>query len=701
MAYKSINLSSLPQIRGVLNAYAARFRWASLQLEVLCSLKLDTDICATLGQLPPKLEHLYLNLYEERIMSYPGEIGRAVLSNVLKWLLCAQRPMRSSEFCTAVAMNLSILSEFITTENILDLCSKFVVLDRGLDTFRFAHLSVREFLEKRPEYSQNSCHILAAEICLLQLIGSSKCSSAESFIKNEYPIGTGERLAPTAETIPGGFQAFRVLFSIEGDVVDPVLLIDTVAMHLAHETLKWFLDRSPNIRLTGTTLDKAKYKDEVMAILMDKCKDSKITKDILDAAASSVDRNSFEPLLARANENDIVPKDLVQCAAHGKGPGVITLLLDRYGDTSFTEIAMRRAAMIGSEDIMHILLDRGGASVPIRRLVVDAAGRGNDRIVRLLFNRGCEIDQKLLMRVAEYCSANTIEYLLGRVGEITKQELIEMLQISAKNWRHGPSLMKRLLDRAGDMEITENVLMAAIRCEKHGNELTSLLLDGGREVCFTEEVFEAAIRFLDLDETLLSLLSRIKAVGVTKGFLEAAVRNDRFGDEVLKLLMDIDQKIEITDQLVTYAAMNEVTGAEVTKLPENRIENLHVTQNTIETAALSGNRQTMEFLLDRVDNVMITEQVVINAMYRSDFRTPHGTLRLLLERARDLPITDRLLGLAVRYASGDDDTFALLWRRSHNPKIANDLVQVAVSNSAGVETLALLNRTEEVELERK
>lgn len=188
-----------------------RFRWASLQLEVLCSLKLDADVRAMLGQLPPKLEQLYLEIYEKRILSYQGEAGRSILSNALKWLLCAQRPMRSSEFCTAIAMNLNISPGDLTKERVLDLSHNFVVFDDGLDTFRFAHLSVREFLEKQPEYSLDLCHILAAEVCLFQLIGSSKCSAPESFLRNEYAIETEGKLASTAETISDGLHKYATV----------------------------------------------------------------------------------------------------------------------------------------------------------------------------------------------------------------------------------------------------------------------------------------------------------------------------------------------------------------------------------------------------------------------------------------------------------------------------------------------------------
>ncbi|KAF6225375.1 hypothetical protein HO173_012759 [Letharia columbiana] len=104
-------------------------------------MKLDQDVRARLGRLPPKLEQLYLEAYENNLLKYLGEVGQSIISNIMKWLLCAQRQMKSSEFCTAVAMY-TVPTEELTKEHVLDLCHNFVVFDNGSDVFRFAHLSV-------------------------------------------------------------------------------------------------------------------------------------------------------------------------------------------------------------------------------------------------------------------------------------------------------------------------------------------------------------------------------------------------------------------------------------------------------------------------------------------------------------------------------------------------------------------------------
>ena len=82
--------------------------------------------------------------------------------------------------------------------------------------------------------------------------------------------------------------------------------------------------------------------------------------------------------------------------------------------------------------------------------------------------------------------------------------------------------MKQLLSRVGEVKIEEAVLITAAHNDTTGNELIKVLLDGGREIDLTEEVLEAAIRLLNLGDTLLYLLERAKTIRITEGLLKAA-----------------------------------------------------------------------------------------------------------------------------------------------------------------------------------
>lgn len=147
----------------------ARFLWASMQLQYLCSFKFDEDIKTSLGRLPPDLHTLYGNIYDV-LSRTPGKRAALVFSNVLRWLLCARKSLLIEAFLGVVSIdpNNNTSSDPITKEDVLEICNNFVVYDDQLRTFRFAHLSVREFLETR--LSISTANKLMAELCLWSVL---------------------------------------------------------------------------------------------------------------------------------------------------------------------------------------------------------------------------------------------------------------------------------------------------------------------------------------------------------------------------------------------------------------------------------------------------------------------------------------------------------------------------------------------------
>ena len=171
---------------------------------MLCTLKFDDDIRENLGRLPPKLEELYAAVYA-KLTSHRGKLGRSIIENTFKWLLSARRTLDASKFLWAVALN---LDTHVDMESILDLCHNLVIHDEGLDIFRFAHLSVREFLEKRSEFSQKSCNALAAENCLTHMIASSKSSNATFKLRKSHIHTIHERLISAEPSMRAGFMDY-------------------------------------------------------------------------------------------------------------------------------------------------------------------------------------------------------------------------------------------------------------------------------------------------------------------------------------------------------------------------------------------------------------------------------------------------------------------------------------------------------------
>ncbi|TVY44278.1 Vegetative incompatibility protein [Lachnellula occidentalis] len=152
-------------IRNVSRDSGGMFRWASMQLQHLTTLKTDEDIHNDLGKIPPSLEVLYQEIYE-RITTNRGSISKVLARNTFSLLLRLKENLLPSEFVKLVQDNEQGSSSAMPPNTILDICCNLVVLDKTLDVFRFAHLSVREFFEKLPEFYPESTHAAVATCCM-------------------------------------------------------------------------------------------------------------------------------------------------------------------------------------------------------------------------------------------------------------------------------------------------------------------------------------------------------------------------------------------------------------------------------------------------------------------------------------------------------------------------------------------------------
>ena len=146
-----------------------RFLWVSLQLENLCDnrrIKIEGDLVDELARLPRNLADMYA-----RILENIGRIerrGRTVAETVLKWLVCTQ-DARSSVTIAAVSEKGSTEHRCLSVSDILDVCSTLIIYDEVSDRFRFAHLSIREFLESQPGYTPSEANRAVLQLSLQTL----------------------------------------------------------------------------------------------------------------------------------------------------------------------------------------------------------------------------------------------------------------------------------------------------------------------------------------------------------------------------------------------------------------------------------------------------------------------------------------------------------------------------------------------------
>ncbi|KAJ5109321.1 hypothetical protein N7456_005996 [Penicillium angulare] len=172
------------------------FRWAEMQLASLRGIHFETDIRAELSKTPRELSALYSDLYR-RALENAKDTAQIVLQNTLKWMMCSRRPLPIKDSLQIITSFLDIDLDDFDEDTVLDILSNFVVLhetQEGEKYFRFAHLSVREFLEHMQEYCDESTNAFAAEASLLTLIGCSGSPSARSFV---HELGVNNTLVTT------------------------------------------------------------------------------------------------------------------------------------------------------------------------------------------------------------------------------------------------------------------------------------------------------------------------------------------------------------------------------------------------------------------------------------------------------------------------------------------------------------------------
>ena len=148
------------------------------------------DVIAKLDELEastglPDLNAVYDEIYNRNTK---GIHSRSVANRVFKWMMCLFRADEPLSHFSAKALVFAVSIEGDGTPNpvidqdyILRICSNLLVLDPVADQFRYAHLSVLEYLAQRnlndtptEVFDEQCIHAQVAESCLLFL---NKCES--------------------------------------------------------------------------------------------------------------------------------------------------------------------------------------------------------------------------------------------------------------------------------------------------------------------------------------------------------------------------------------------------------------------------------------------------------------------------------------------------------------------------------------------
>ena len=353
-----------------------RFRWVSLQLEYLCTLRSSTWIERRLGKLPKELIKLYEDIYSVRVSSYEEE-ERNIAERVFRWLLCSQRAFSVDEFITIVGASGNERTD-LSKEALLDLCFNFVVLDKDLNIFRFAHLSVREYLEAKGCYETAMSHAMAAEWCLYQLTSNFKMEY-DTFVPFEYAYWYW----PLHLSKSGDRRRKEKLGMLFQEFVKP----RSPAFRRYSHMIKTLLGRKKVVadgymkRRIGSMISSPP--DPVFAACAwGFCEIVEARPDVQPKSFSLLNSQLHTPLIVSCEFGQYEMASLLLDRGFG---------LEAKGFDGATALA--GAVMYGHDDVVQLLLERGAniqeAETP---QLCTAAFKGYENIVKLLINHSADVN---------------------------------------------------------------------------------------------------------------------------------------------------------------------------------------------------------------------------------------------------------------------------------------------------------------------
>ena len=356
-----------------------RFRWASLQLQSLCSVRTDEAIRERLRQLPPKLDDLYFELYE-RLTKTSANADREVTIKTFSWLLCAQRTLTSGEFLAALSTTRQPFNQ-LTKEHILEMCSNMVVFDPTLDTFRFAHLSVREFLEKRAEYAKEVTNALAAERCLLDILSAVDNLTTRRFLSKDGQDSLNSVHSQSFRHYSTVYWAPHCQSAANQRTVG--VLNDLLCHFLSNES-----DPGSAVLVWANLIKESLSDYSIEWKLLQRLKDTNAEESRALFIASCFDLQEIERIRANFGDNILNTQGrtpLEVAVIYGSCDVASILLKDKL--TIISEEVVKAAA--GNEEngkeVMTLLLEQRGADVMITEGVVKAAATcGQDGVLKII-----------------------------------------------------------------------------------------------------------------------------------------------------------------------------------------------------------------------------------------------------------------------------------------------------------------------------
>ncbi|VUC25174.1 unnamed protein product [Clonostachys rosea] len=641
------------------------FRWVSLQMQALQKCHSEEAIMERLGQLPRTLGDLYQELIV-KMENFEATSDRDLAKNSLSWLLCSHAQLASEAFLAAVSTSKDGESEAISRDQLLDLCCNLVIFDEALDVFRFAHLSVREFLEKHDLFRPESINSRVAEACLVRIVGATpdmdlqdETNPSIEALWYSYVYWGYHTQAAAKERSPVLDDLLAEFLSDEDNPSSSFGLWDQ-AFRNGTEYSKWTSDPPlilydcfspmPCILLPVCAFDIC----GVISLhewksLAEKGVTSVLSKTPIELAVGVGSVNIIQWVF----DNDIptpFTDQLLACLSWAKGTEMLKMFLAKYGsEFPITEEFVGNAAFNENcgYEMMKLLVDTRGAELPMAAEVVESA----------VCNPGSDDHVLKLLR-----------FVLDKIeGDFVLTE--HTLGVVARETERGEQVLQILLKKFGNQRIpvSQEILLEAARNEGCGDKLIALFLKHfGEQVEITEELVNNAAANNAVAFSLL-LQEWGPSAQISNRCLQLAAE---YNWQSLALLLEkYADAVVISQDTVKAAARNP---GSLKLLDQKRGTEFQITDEIVEIAAISHSESLDYLLKNRASEAKLNENIVIKAV-RHNVRV----LEFLLdEYGHDIEITEEIVKAAAQYSL---DALEVLFDKRGDDIMVNEDILLAVA----------------------
>jgi len=552
---------------------------------LLCDLILADDVRDSLKVLPETLTDAYGEIYN-RIRNQSRRASQLAL-NAFRWVQCSYEPLRSETLLDAVTVEVDGSGEFshkctaVRATDLLKACQNLLILDERLNVFRFAHLSVEEYLETQLLRVDFDTEI--AKICL-----SLVCSSRSW---TDYDVALETREGRYRDRHLLLYSAVFWPWHLNRSEDSCQILAVLWEAFVSEATFQHWIDYHCNrVRTAGSAdtfwarsgaLQEGRDRLSTVCVFGLGRKLTSISKSQFGWTAciklkfpatsisESVQRSRVDQLLCRASR--FGDPDIAQ---HLLGAGVD---VSATADDVIGRTPLHHAAENGHEALARMLVDRGAgdsAADLIRRTPLHlAVVNGHEALARMLVDRGAgvsatnDIEQTPLHHAAKNGHEALARMLVDRGAGVSATDIDGWtpLHHAAKNGHE--ALARMLVDRGAGVSATNDIGQTPLHLAAvNGHEAVArMLVDRGAGVSATNDIEQTPLHHAAKNghEALARMLvDRGAGVSATNDIgqtpLHHAAEN---GHEALaRLLVDRGADISAVDDLwltpLHYAAMN-------------------------------------------------------------------------------------------------------------------------------------------------